>query len=106
MQIGSSGQIFVRENVPGVKEMKTYDAILLALKDLENKRVDAVVNPLPSIRYNMKGLPGLEVTKVWRTAVVAVGIRKEDDDFRTEINSQLAALKQEGFLASLDKKWF
>lgn len=106
VQIGSSGQIFVRENVPGVKEMKTYDAILLALKDLENKRVDAVVNPLPSIRYNMKGLPGLEVTKVWRTAVVAVGIRKEDDDFRTEINAQLAALKQEGFLASLDKKWF
>jgi ABC-type amino acid transport substrate-binding protein len=105
VQLGSSGEIFVR-NLPGVKEVKTYDSILLALKDLENKRIDAVVNPLPSIRYNMKGLPGIEVTKVWRSAVVAVGIRKGDDDFRTEINSQLAALKQEGFLDSLDKKWF
>jgi ABC-type amino acid transport substrate-binding protein len=64
------------------------------------------VNPLPSIRYNMKGLQGLDVTKVWRTAVIAVGIRKKDDDFRTEINTQLAALKQEGFLDSLNKKWF
>jgi ABC-type amino acid transport substrate-binding protein len=106
VQIGTSGQAFVRESVPGIKEMKTYDTILLALKDLANKRVDAVVNPLPSIRYNMKGLPGLEVTKVWRTAVIAVGIRKEDEDLKAEINKHLAALKQEGFLASLDKKWF
>lgn len=106
VQIGTSGQAFVRENVPGIKEMKTYDTILLALKDLANKRVDAVVNPLPSIRYNMKGLPGLKVTKVWRTAVIAVGIRKEDDDLKAEINKHLAALKKEGFLAALDKKWF
>jgi ABC-type amino acid transport substrate-binding protein len=106
VQIGTSGQIFVRDNVPGIKEMKTYDTILLALKDLQNKRVDAVVNPLPSIRYNMKGVPGLEVTQTWRSAVVGLGFRKEDDDFKTEINAQLAALKQEGLLASLDKKWF
>lgn len=107
VQIGTSGQVFVRENIPGVKEVKTYDTILLALKDLENKRVDAVVNPLPSIRYNMKGLSdGLELTKVWRTAVIAVGIRKEDDDLRVEINKHLADLKKEGFLDKLDKKWF
>lgn len=106
VQIGTSGQVFVRENIPGVKEVKTYDTILLALKDLENKRVDAVVNPLPSIRYNMKGLSGLELTKVWRTAVIAVGLRKEDDDLRLEINKHLAALKKEGFLEMLDKKWF
>lgn len=106
VQIGTSGQAFVRENVPGIKQMKTYDTILLALKDLANGRVDAVVNPLPSIRYNMKGLRGLEVTKVWRTAVIAVGLRKGDTDLKAEINKQLAALKQDGFLSSLDKKWF
>jgi polar amino acid transport system substrate-binding protein len=106
VQIGTSGQAFVRENVPGIKEMKTYDTILLALKDLANKRVDAVVNPLPSIRYNMKGLSGMEVTGVWRTAVIAVGLRKEDDDLKVEINKHLAALKQEGFLEALDKRWF
>jgi ABC-type amino acid transport substrate-binding protein len=106
VQIGTSGQVFIRENVPGIKEMKTYDTILLALKDLANKRVDAVVNPLPSIRYNMKGLPGLEVTRVWHTLVIAVGLRKGDDDLKAEINKHLAALKGEGFLDTLDKKWF
>jgi ABC-type amino acid transport substrate-binding protein len=106
VQIGTSGQAFVREHVPGIQEMKTYDTILLALKDLANKRVDAVVNPLPSIRYNMKGMAGLDVTKVWSTAVIAVGIRKGDDDLKAEINKQLGALKQDGFLTVLDKKWF
>jgi polar amino acid transport system substrate-binding protein len=106
VQIGTSGQAFIRENVPGIKAMKTYDTILLALKDLANGRVDAVVNPLPSIRYNMKGLGGMEVTKVWSGTVIAVGIRKEDKALATEINKHLAALKKEGLLEKLDKKWF
>jgi ABC-type amino acid transport substrate-binding protein len=64
VQIGTSGEHFVRDNIKGVKEIKTYDTILLALKDLENGRVDAVVNPLPFIKYNLRGTKGLDVTKV------------------------------------------
>ena len=79
----------MRDNIPDIKEMKTYDTILLALKDLSNKRLDAVVNPLPSIRYNMKAAPGLELTTVWRTAVIGVGIRKEDEDLIAEVNKHL-----------------
>jgi ABC-type amino acid transport substrate-binding protein len=106
VQIGTSGQAFVRENIPGIREMKSYDTILLALKDLANGRVEAVVNPLPSIRYNLRGLSGLEVTDVWRSSVVGVGIRKEEEDLVAEINRHLAALRQEQFLARLEKKWF
>jgi ABC-type amino acid transport substrate-binding protein len=54
----------------------------------------------------MKGLSDMEVTRIWRTAVIAVGLRKEDEDLKVEINTHLAALKQEGFLKALDKKWF
>lgn len=106
VQIGTSGQAFVRENIPGITEMKSYDTILLALKDLANGRLEAVVNPLPSIRYNLRGLSGLEVTDVWRSSVVGVGMRKEDESLISDINRHLAALRQEHFLDHLEKKWF
>ena len=108
VQIGTSGQRYVKgdlKNVP-VKEIKTYDTILLALKDLENGRVDAVVNPLPSIAYNLKGLKGLEVTDVWTNRVVGINTRKEDTALMAEINKHIADLKKEGFLDKLTQKWF
>jgi polar amino acid transport system substrate-binding protein len=108
VQIGTSGQRYVKgdlKNVP-VKEIKTYDTILLALKDLENGRVDAVVNPLPSIAYNLKGLKGLEVTDVWTNRVVGINTRKEDTALMAEINKHIADLKKEGFLDKLNSKWF
>jgi polar amino acid transport system substrate-binding protein len=106
VQIGSSGERYVRGQLKGVKEVKSYDTILLALKDLEIGRVDAVVNPLPSIKYNMKGLKGLETTGIWSDSDVGINTRKEDTALMAELNKQLADLKKEGFLDKLDKKWF
>lgn len=106
VQIGTSGERFVRGSIKDVKEVKTYDTILLALKDLENGRVAAVVNPLPSIKYNLRGLKGLELTSAWSTGVVGINTRKEDTALMAEINKHLADLKKEGFLDKLDKKWF
>ena len=106
VQLGTSGERFVRDHIKGVKEIKTYDTILLALKDLENKRVAAVVNPLPSIKYNLRGTTGLDVTPVWTSRVVGINTRKEDTALMAEINKQLDALKKDGELDKLTKKWF
>jgi len=106
VQIGTSGERFVRGQLKGVKEVKSYDTILLALKDLEIGRVEAVVNPLPSIKYNMKGLKGIEVTGIWVDSDVGINTRKEDAALMAELNKHLADLKKEGFLDTLDRKWF
>lgn len=106
VQIGSSGERFVRGQLKDVKEIKSYDAILLALKDLEAGRVDAVVNSLPSIKYSIKGLKGLKTTSPWSFSDVGINTRKEDADLMVELNKHLSALKAEGFLDKLDKKWF
>lgn len=106
VQIGSSGERYVRGQLKGLKEIKSYDTILLALKDLEIGRVDVAVNPLPSIKYNMKGLKGLETTAVWSDSTVGINTRKEDTALMAEINKHLTDLKNEGFLDKLDKKWF
>jgi polar amino acid transport system substrate-binding protein len=106
VQLGTSGESFVRERIKAVKEMKTYDSILLALKDLDNGRLDAVVNPLPPIRYNIRALPNVEVTKVWDSRVVGFNTRLDDQDLLAEINRHIETLKTEGFIDRLDKKWF
>ncbi len=107
VQLGSSGEVFVRTQLgKEVKEIKTYDAILLAVKDLENGRVDAVVNPIPVLRHNAKGAKDVRVTEVWDKRVVGINTRKDDADLLAEINKHLEAMMKEGVLDKLDKKWF
>src|SRR5262249_20607130 len=48
VQLGSSRERYVRETIgPKLGQLLTYDSITLAINDLKNGRVDAVVNPLP-----------------------------------------------------------
>lgn len=106
VQIGTSGERFVREHIPDAKSVKTYDTIIFALKDLENHRVDAVVNPLPAIKYNLRGVQGIKTTGVWVSSFVGIATRKDDRALLAEINDQLGSMKKDGFLSMLDKKWF
>lgn len=107
VQLGSSGDLFVRERFASkVRDVKTYDTILLAVKDLENGRVDAVVNPIPVLRYSAKSSKGLKTTPIWDSRVVGINTRKEDADLMAEINRQLETMKKDGFLDRLDQKWF
>ncbi len=107
VQLGSSGEKFVRDTLGSrVKELKTYDAILLAVKDLQNGRADAVVNPIPVLRYSAKDIKGFKTTAVWDTRVVGINTRKDDVDLMKEINKHLEAMKQDGTLTKLDQKWF
>jgi ABC-type amino acid transport substrate-binding protein len=105
VQLGTSGEAYTR-NISGISEIKTYDSILLALKDLENGRLQAVVNPLPAVKYNLRGLSGIGTTAVWKSSDVGINTRKEDTDLLAKINSLLAEFKKDGFLDSLDRKWF
>lgn len=107
VQLGSSGEKFVRDTLgTKVKEVKTYDAILLAVKDLQNGRADAVVNPIPVLRHSSKDIKGLKTTAVWDTRVVGINTRKDDVDLMKEINMHLEAMKKDGTLQKLDQKWF
>lgn len=107
VQLGSSGDAFVRQRYgSAVKELKTYDTILLAVKDLENGRVQAVVNPIPVLKHNSKGTRGLVTTGVWDKRVVGINTRKDDADLLAEINKHIEAMQKDGTMERLDKKWF
>jgi len=107
VQLGSSGELFVRQRLGKVvKEIKTYDDIILAVKDLEAGRVEAVVNPIPVLRHNARASAGVRFTDIWDNRVVGINTRKEDADLMAEINKHLEAMKREGVLDQLDRKWF
>jgi polar amino acid transport system substrate-binding protein len=106
-QLGSSGERYVRETLGSkVGQLTTYDSIVLAINDLRNGRVEAVVNPLPVLRYAVRNDSGFKQTEVWDSRVVGINTRLEDKELMAEINRHLAALKSEGFLARLEAKWF
>jgi len=107
VQLGSSGERYVRETIGSkVGQLLTYDSITLAINDLKNGRVEAVVNPLPVLRYAVRNDSGFRYTGVWDTRVVGINTRLEDKDLLAEINRHLGDLKREGFLAKLETKWF
>ncbi|HET9815257.1 MAG TPA: transporter substrate-binding domain-containing protein [Xanthobacteraceae bacterium] len=107
VQLGSSGERYVRETIGSkVGQLLTYDSITLAINDLKNGRVDAVVNPLPVLRYAVRNDAGFRYTAVWDTRVVGINTRLDDKELLAEINRHLRDLKSEGFLAKLETKWF
>ena len=107
LQIGSSGERYAKSELKDyVTSTKGYDDFVLAVNDLKNKRVDAVINPLPTLRYNTKNDPSITITETWNQSDVGINARLEDAALMEEINKNLAAMKADGFLAALDKKWF
>ena len=107
VQLGSSGERYVRDTLGSkVGQIMTYDSIVLAINDLRNGRVDAVVNPLPVLRYAVRNDASFRQTEVWDSRVVGINTRLEDKELLAEINKHLLDLKQEGFLAKLEAKWF
>ena len=107
VQLGSSGERYVRDTLGSkVGQIMTYDLIVLAINDLRNGRVDAVVNPLPVLRHAVRNDASFRQTEVWDSRVVGINTRLEDKELLAEINKHLLDLKQEGFLAKLEAKWF
>jgi ABC-type amino acid transport substrate-binding protein len=107
LQLGSAGEKWTRDNYNStVAGFKTYDTLLLALKDLEAGRVQVVVSSLPSVRYNIRRMKGLGMTSAWDSREVGINTRKEDTDLLAEINKHMRAMKAEGFFDKLMDKWF
>lgn len=108
VQIGTSGERYVRNNLADkVADIKSYDEFLLAIRDLEAGRVDAVVNTGPTIAFNVKQRGNkLKVTENFDSRIIGVNTRKEDEALLAEVNKHILDMKQDGFLIELDKKWF
>jgi polar amino acid transport system substrate-binding protein len=94
---------------PGFGDVKQYEHYPEAYQDLLNKRTDAVVNSRSTMMVVIRDAPGkfkmiAGVSDI--TAYFGMAFRKEDTALRDFVNTQLAAMKQDGTLGKLQEKWF
>jgi ABC-type amino acid transport substrate-binding protein len=106
VELGSAGDKFVRDTYGTRVQIKTYDTVFLALKDLENGRIEGFVGSVAPMRYIMRNTPSLKSTTTWDNRIQAANARLDDQDLLAEINRHLVAMKKDGAYDRLVVKWF
>ena len=104
-EMGTTGDHDARA-VPDA-DTKTYDSLMLAMKDLEIGRLDAVISTLPPAQYLIhRNFQDLKVSYRYSEGYVAIAIRPEDRRLIAAINQALDHLKVSGKMRELEIKWF
>jgi len=109
VQIATTGDIAVSK-IPGVKQKKTYDDIGLAVEDLAIGRIDAAVVDSPTaagyVLQNDKYKATLKISsQPFTEEYYGIAVNKGNSKLLDLINTGLAAIKQDGTLDMLKKKW-
>ena len=105
VEMGTTGDREAR-SVPGA-DVKAYDTLMLAMKDLQNNRVDAVISNLPPVRYLInRNFKDLKVTHQYSEGHIAIAMRQEDRPLVAAIDQALDKLKAGGQLRELEVRWF
>jgi polar amino acid transport system substrate-binding protein len=105
-QIGTTGAIEMQALGSKV-DLKTYDDIGLAFQDLMNGQINAVVcdNPVALLYVNENAAKLKIAGDVFTDEQYGIAVAKGETDLQAKINSGLAAVKADGTIDSLAKKW-
>jgi His/Glu/Gln/Arg/opine family amino acid ABC transporter permease subunit len=105
-QINTTGQVELEKR--GDVHIKKFNSIDLALLDLKNGRLAAVVSDAPTVRYMLKrGFPNLTtVGEPFTSEHYGIALRPEDTDLLAAVNAALARLAETGAYARQHEKWF
>ncbi len=108
-QIGTTGMLFLPELNPDAKA-KTYDEVGLAMEDMKNGRIDAVVcDDLVAYNYANKsadyeGLLKI-VAKSTQSEDFGFALRKNDEELLAKLNEGIKKVKENGTEQALIEKW-
>jgi polar amino acid transport system substrate-binding protein len=104
-QLGTTGAMEVEKITAAT--LKTYDDIGLAFQDLMNGQIDAVVcdNPV-ALGYVGKNADKLKIAgAAFTNENYGIAVAKGKTDLLKKINDGLKAVKAEGLIEQLSKKW-
>ena len=109
-QKGTTGEGVVQDELIGDEitqsQYNAYDSYVLAIQDLQNGNVDAVVVDVPVARTFAANRP-VEVAFTYETGErFGFGLRTDDDDVTQALNQGLAAVRESGTYEELTQKWF
>jgi len=111
VQVGTTGEIDAKL-IAGVK-VDSYPDIQLATLDLENGKIDAVVNDYPVCAYYAKASPKLRVIRMLEvnnlglpTQYYGIAMRVEDKQLKAAVDQALRDLVKDGTYDTIYAKWF
>lgn len=110
VQTGTTGESSAKL-IAGVK-VNSYPDIQLATLDLENGKVDAVVNDYPVCTAYASTHPALKVIDTTSiagqdlTQLYGIAVRKDDTQLKTDIDTALRKVVADGTYATLYRKYF
>jgi len=110
VQVGTTGETDAKL-IPGVK-VSSYPDIQLATQDLENGRIDAVVNDYPVCTAYASTHPALKVIDTTSiagqdlTQLYGIAVRKDDTQLKSDIDAALRKVVADGTYATLYRKYF
>lgn len=104
-QIGTTG-IIEAGKIPGTK-VKTFDEVGFAFQDLINGQLDAVIadNPIAAGYVNKSKDKLITAGPVFTNEYFGIAVCKKNAYLVPRVNAALKALKDEGYIDSLTKKW-
>jgi polar amino acid transport system substrate-binding protein len=111
VQVGTTGEIDAKL-IAGVK-VDSYPDIQLATLDLENGKIDAVVNDYPVCAYYAKASPKLRVIRMLEvnnlglpTQYYGIAMRLADTQTKAAVDQALRDLVKDGTYDTIYAKWF
>jgi polar amino acid transport system substrate-binding protein len=110
-QQGTTGESVVQSELiePGDLQESNYNAYgsyVLAVEDLENGNIDAIVIDQP-VAQTFAGQRDVEVAFTYETGErYGFGVRTDDDDLQSALNSGLQAVRDSGTYEEIRNEWF
>ncbi len=105
---GSTGDIWVKNNISkyGFKEVRRFEGLNPAMLDLQAGRFDGYISDIPATLYYTKDKPELKVVERIKTGEQYSVMFAKGNSLKNEFNTQISAMKKDGTLANIYKKWF
>jgi len=105
VQLGTTGELLAKKIEDA--EIISFDNIGAAFIDLENGKLDAIINDKPTSQriIALKGnarIVGIDLS----SENYGIAVRKNEEILLEAINNALSELKHSGKLEELNKKWF
>lgn len=105
---GSTGDKWAKENREkyGISDIKSYNAQQDMLMDMSSGRTDAAVSDIPGMEYAFLKMKDLAVKVRIKTGEQYGLMMAKDHPLLGKANDAITAMKKDGTLASIHKKWF
>jgi polar amino acid transport system substrate-binding protein len=98
----AASRLLQKEGVP----FKTYAEPPTAYRDLELKRIDAVIMDVPAeVFYVSKSTTVKRACDPFFRGTYNIGLRKGDDELKTQIDSAIDQITNDGTLEKILRKW-